>query len=664
MIDQYVFNEMNNIAVNIKALPMLDKLALYKNVAIVSDDSLSAYYLCAGIALVKGKMEKDGLPFPNVSIVIEDGLNNKEYQNYLKKNISSAEIYNNIDEYMSKHSLSEKSIVFRFVNLKDKKYDNVDRQAETLQKLDNLMQKTAENSESIFQLVAIIPDIGSLPTGILGVSEREYEVIFSNKGEKSREKYLIKLEDVLRKYAEKISVNCARVDNIFAPLMSEIDSSLLDDVIDEAKASNSITIYENDCKEYFSAVYITQACMAMLQIALFGRKGNIYNVSSWHFTRYDIKSTLYSLFSHLNLELKYEKNSASIQNTYHILNPKKILLINTPSFNKKQNSITLKSAIHMTALARMCDYDNFVTEPIDVYYGKIDIIRELEMQTLLEVDRICRENNIKYFLAGGTMLGAVRHKGFIPWDDDVDIAMLASEYEKFMKVCPPNLSVEHLYQTTSLEPTSLYTHDKIRLKGTFFSTKYSDQFLMENGVYIDVFIYYKTSDNVKKQERHIRQIHIMRRLLGMRWVNYPRSNIHYTLSKIALPFMRLFSTKTFKKWYEKLIGKYEKKNTNSLLDSTGLNLEKVKAFPKEWFDEFIEGEFEGHKFPILARYDDYLKHWYGKNYMSLLPISARTSVHSVVRIDLGKYILPDGEKIKNLHKEDLRGELYEKYSEI
>ena len=127
--------------------------------------------------------------------------------------------------------------------------------------------------------------------------------------------------------------------------------------------------------------------------------------------------------------------------------------------------------------------------------------------------------------------------------------------------------------------------------------------------------------------------------------------------------MRLFSTKTFKKWYIRLISKYEKKNTGYLLDATGLNLEKVAAFPEEWFHDFVDGEFEGHKFPILKRYDDYLRHWYGENYMQLLPISSRTSVHDVIRIDLGKYIVPTGKDYKGLHVVDLRGELYEKYGE-
>ena len=320
---------------------------------------------------------------------------------------------------------------------------------------------------------------------------------------------------------------------------------------------------------------------------------------------------------------------------------------------------TLRKAVHVTALSHMEDYENYVTEKINVYYGKIDRIREMELELILQVDEICKKHNIKYFLAGGSMLGALRHGGFIPWDDDMDIGMLPEDYKKFVKVCPGELTDNYSYQTTDLEPASLYIHDKIRVKNTVFSTRYANQFQMQNGVYIDIFVYYKTSDKPRKQQRHIRKLMIMRRILGMRWVNRPRRKIHYYKSLIMLPIMRLFPTTFYRHLYIRLLEKYEKKNTHFRIDGSGFNLQKVGAFPSEWFDEITYRDFCGHSLPVLKRYDDYLKHWYGENYMELLPFSSRSSVHDVIRIDLGDKLFAETAG-GDFHQMDFRGELYEK----
>ena len=159
------------------------------------------------------------------------------------------------------------------------------------------------------------------------------------------------------------------------------------------------------------------------------------------------------------------------------------------------------------------------------------------------------------------------------------------------------------------------------------------------------------------QKIHLNLIRIWRRVIGIRWADRPRKGYHYTASKILLPIMRIVHFRWYHLFYKKLLGMYEKRNTHHRIDS-GFNLMKCGAFPAEWFDETIEVDFCGHKYPIPARYDEYLRHWYGNHYMELLPISSRTSVHDVIRIDLGRYLTPETEN-GNFHHADLRGELYE-----
>ena len=82
---------------------------------------------------------------------------------------------------------------------------------------------------------------------------------------------------------------------------------------------------------------------------------------------------------------------------------------------------------------------------IEVNEDLLQRLRPLWLDMLLEVDRICRKHNIKYSLDGGTLLGCIRHKGFIPWDDDVDVIMLREEYEKFVAVCKNELDTEKFF---------------------------------------------------------------------------------------------------------------------------------------------------------------------------------------------------------------------------
>lgn len=106
-----------------------------------------------------------------------------------------------------------------------------------------------------------------------------------------------------------------------------------------------------------------------------------------------------------------------------------------------------------------------------------------------EVHRICENNNIKYFLEGGTLLGAIRHKGFIPWDDDLDISMPREDYEKFIKIAPRELSSEFFMQTIDTDPYYNLYHIplKIRHNGSVFVEEQEDNKRYRNGIYIDIF---------------------------------------------------------------------------------------------------------------------------------------------------------------------------------
>ena len=123
-------------------------------------------------------------------------------------------------------------------------------------------------------------------------------------------------------------------------------------------------------------------------------------------------------------------------------------------------------------MAQIIDNDNFKRIALDI---------------LLDFDNLCRRNGIKYSLAYGTLIGAVRHKGYIPWDDDIDVIMLRDEYEKFVKIAN-KLKREHTF--ISLDTNTLYSAPLAKIYNNttvLKETKHRD--LIDIGVYIDVFVF-------------------------------------------------------------------------------------------------------------------------------------------------------------------------------
>lgn len=120
-----------------------------------------------------------------------------------------------------------------------------------------------------------------------------------------------------------------------------------------------------------------------------------------------------------------------------------------------------------------------------------DTLRRLqhtELELLREVDRICRKNHIHYNIIAGTLLGAVRHGGFIPWDDDADVAMMRQDYEKFCKVCVTDLDMEKFYfQDQKNTKGYRWGYGKLRRKDTLFLREYQEHMPYGQGVFIDIF---------------------------------------------------------------------------------------------------------------------------------------------------------------------------------
>ncbi len=271
---------------------------------------------------------------------------------------------------------------------------------------------------------------------------------------------------------------------------------------------------------------------------------------------------------------------------------------------------------------------------------ELNKVRELEFKCLLEFDRICRKYEIKYFLGGGTLLGAVRHQGFIPWDDDIDVMMLPEDYDKFRDVVQSELSDEFVYQSKETDGEYHSIFDKIRLKGTVFDTNFSQQFdLISHGIFMDIFVHDYTSENKLGQKLHIFRTILGKSLVHHKWGNTP---MHFYgklkfICRLATVYKNHTSMEKLEKHQMRVVEKYDKKKTKYLYDGRGEHT-RHGAFPASILEEEpIEMMFNGKMMPVPKRYDEYLTFSYDENYMTLPPEEKRVPEHDLARLDFGKY---------------------------
>ncbi len=264
----------------------------------------------------------------------------------------------------------------------------------------------------------------------------------------------------------------------------------------------------------------------------------------------------------------------------------------------------------------------------------INELKQIQLDMLKIFIDICSKNNLQYFLVGGTCLGAVRHRGFIPWDDDIDVGMPREDYEKFSKIASKELPEFLFFQTAETDPQYPMSYGKIRNSNTTYIETSSKYLKIHHGVYMDVFpldgisdkkivqrivsfkkkIYSKRISNVFYAP-NAKQTVLKKFVNGLILLMYP--NIQKTIAKRE----RLFRRKD-----------YGKSKTVVLFGGIWGSRE---IMPKEIFGEGTQGVFEGVTVTLPQDYDAYLTRIYG-DYMTPPPPEKRQGHHYFVVADMKK----------------------------
>mgnify|MGYP002625378801 CR=1 FL=1 len=251
-------------------------------------------------------------------------------------------------------------------------------------------------------------------------------------------------------------------------------------------------------------------------------------------------------------------------------------------------------------------------------------LKILQMDILSAIDEYCSENGIRYSMACGTLLGAIRHKGYIPWDDDIDIYMPREDYERFNSIFPVVYKDRYKFETIDRDK------EWDRPWGKVFDTNtiLIEQSKCKNvGVNIDVFPVdtipadEKTWKQYNRRRLFIQKIYIIKCYRSKSSDGFLKNCEARIIQTILLPFSRhCFSV---------LINQYAKKYNNSespFCFEAVQGIFQKRGFNKYIFDDIIEIPFEDRMFKSFKNYDEYLRNGFG-NYMQLPPIEKRVTHH-------------------------------------
>lgn len=251
--------------------------------------------------------------------------------------------------------------------------------------------------------------------------------------------------------------------------------------------------------------------------------------------------------------------------------------------------------------------------------------RNIQLQILLAFDSFCRANDIKYSLAYGTLIGVVRHKGFIPWDDDIDVFLTRPEYERLIALFPDSLNKK--YKLACLERYDKWNRAYAKMYDTRTLIKESVKNNTGIGVGIDLFPIDEIPGDEKTYIPYLRKMGFLKSfyILKSLRVNPSRSLIKNMIIIFSIFVTWPFSYRSIALYISKLSQKYNGRKTGYLSDNVD-GYSSTHPFLASDFEDYTEMSFENHHFMVMKGWHDVLTKIYG-DYMILPPSEKQVSHH-------------------------------------
>lgn len=256
-------------------------------------------------------------------------------------------------------------------------------------------------------------------------------------------------------------------------------------------------------------------------------------------------------------------------------------------------------------------------------------VRKVQLNILIKLDEICQKNGLRYYLAFGTCLGALRHKGFIPWDDDIDVLMPYEDAKKLIKL---QNEFGDKFFVQSKETDSDYRSIAMRVRDEETTCIEGDEvdLKIHKGIYIDIYPFYECSTNNLVRTIDILRSHLLKVLVN----NRPPLNHGKILKIISKMVLFFYSDKKRYRKIEKIENRLASVKGDEILDYYGQDITLITAisYPKDWFAEPKRLEFEGRYFNGATEPEKYMKKRYD-DYMKLPSVEEQVVHHTYIAVD-------------------------------
>lgn len=244
---------------------------------------------------------------------------------------------------------------------------------------------------------------------------------------------------------------------------------------------------------------------------------------------------------------------------------------------------------------------------------KMKRVWAVQLSMLDEVERICRKYGLRYFADSGTLIGAARDKGYIPWDDDIDLAMLREDYERFVKVAPRELGEGLKLQTVYTEENYLRGHAQIRDGRT---TGYNEEDARAGyncGIFIDIFPLDGMPDGKLAARLWAFQVRLCWMVLYT-WYRYDYYEKKTLAGRLLYGFGRLLHIPMRRAYrrYEMVCARYKGKHTKRVCDTVFISQLAKNTWERKWFEDVVYLPFENRQIPAPVGYDGRLRAEYGE----------------------------------------------------